>query len=1286
MVDCLQSDSRPVDSIFREDGSVHRDAGCLTANIPRCRLSDHAEYDIEIRHPSGHSWCITRRYREFRALRDALHSAYDLPADVTLPSRKLFNNLSRTFVCQRSRDLEAFLNRLLAHYTLPPAPLAAFIDWDRYDIHGITNFLARQLLKEGDTILSRNLLYSMKVYQLSAVNRRIISPVAPILFNEPKEDFGHVLDFLGSLEKLRLIGSIEKLHKSNVTINSLNFDMSPFKRLKYLELINVELKRMRGFECIKGTVTELIVHHSLKNLRNLMLGDLYAAGGGDWVYGETPVPTLPWNQIKMADFSNNFLHSIDQTITLLPMVEILNLSNNLLTELAPLTCLPYLRVLYLSGNQLYIGEEAGLDLPPPPPPANGLSEAQYAGDTASLEAARDSSGQPPAAEPVVLGTAACATSTSGNSELSAENRRTTAPPPLHTRLGEIHVLALANNGLRSASLVAGLNSLQHLDLSNNKIDSFAELVCLGNLPHLSSVDLSGNPVCGNPYYRRNTLDLLGLRFTLIALDGYRATRLEIEIVEIYRALKRGGVTLYSQSPDVRAPTAEQHKESTSTVSKSVQEEQPAFSSQDNHEVASCNQAAMVSGAPDSSDTSAVTGRLAEKEVPDSICQLGESKLELPETDAVHPPSPDHQSLSDGRQVATKSSSPAEQTEQYLHTRSTEVLGESVITVSTGLSPRETLPPSTLTSNASGHDSPRSSENFADTYLARPDLSPSVPAKVGESELQPGELHAQPADTLPDIDIDSQLSLHSRVPCEGQPCSTTDNLTLLLSWFRFLLSTSLLPLGEPLMASSLYEGLEDVELEKGSHRNAGGSSSSSWMIGRTNGNSTSPLRSSTGIGRLVASATGSSGASSESTTSLKLMQSHMAARRAQGRRGNFEGSRSSVAPVVDLQRRSGEGTYRFNQMTGKMERVPYTSRSGSSSSAGTGLLLGEPSLPLGVADEYNPLVPNDYEELARQRREKRKADERALAAARATEYNSTGGNAPSGAAASSGMCRRPVLSDASSDSETEEDDNRRRRRGGGGGGGRRSGHHHHHHSSRGSGPVGGAAIAPPSSLLEDVVVTPDTSSLASGTGAQLNDPTKPEIDDAEVKAIGDKFGINAVAAKMMARMGHRDGQGLGREGQGMSSALVVEKTSRRGGKIIHERDRQRAANAAVQQIDPASTDGSQNSALPLAPAHATNVVLLRNMCGPGEVDDDLEPETAEECAKYGKVVTCMIFELPDAAEDEAVRIFVEFEEEQAAVRAVCDLNGRFFGGRVVKAGFYDAEKFRNLELTDAPMQG
>lgn len=33
-----------------------------------------------------------------------------------------------------------------------------------------------------------------------------------------------------------------------------------------------------------------------------------------------------------------------------------------------------------------------------------------------------------------------------------------------------------------------------------------------------------------------------------------------------------------------------------------------------------------------------------------------------------------------------------------------------------------------------------------------------------------------------------------------------------------------------------------------------------------------------------------------------------------------------------------------------------------------------------------------------------------------------------------------------------------------------------------------------------------------------------------------------------------------------------------------------------------------------------------MVGPGDVDDDLEPEVAEECAKYGDVNKCLIYEV------------------------------------------------------------
>ena len=33
-----------------------------------------------------------------------------------------------------------------------------------------------------------------------------------------------------------------------------------------------------------------------------------------------------------------------------------------------------------------------------------------------------------------------------------------------------------------------------------------------------------------------------------------------------------------------------------------------------------------------------------------------------------------------------------------------------------------------------------------------------------------------------------------------------------------------------------------------------------------------------------------------------------------------------------------------------------------------------------------------------------------------------------------------------------------------------------------------------------------------------------------------------------------------------------------------------------------------------------------MVGPGEVDEDLQPETIEECSKYGEVASCLVYEV------------------------------------------------------------
>ena len=101
--------------------------------------------------------------------------------------------------------------------------------------------------------------------------------------------------------------------------------------------------------------------------------------------------------------------------------------------------------------------------------------------------------------------------------------------------------------------------------------------------------------------------------------------------------------------------------------------------------------------------------------------------------------------------------------------------------------------------------------------------------------------------------------------------------------------------------------------------------------------------------------------------------------------------------------------------------------------------------------------------------------------------------------------------------------------------------------------------------------------------------------------------------------------------------------------------------------------------------------MQNMVGPGEVDEELEPEVKEECEqKYGEITKIKIIEVPQVADEEAVRIFLEFKRVESAIKgiklmlngrikvqslsALVDLNGRFFGGREVQASFYNLEEF------------
>ncbi|XP_069679685.1 splicing factor 45 isoform X1 [Periplaneta americana] len=381
-----------------------------------------------------------------------------------------------------------------------------------------------------------------------------------------------------------------------------------------------------------------------------------------------------------------------------------------------------------------------------------------------------------------------------------------------------------------------------------------------------------------------------------------------------------------------------------------------------------------------------------------------------------------------------------------------------------------------------------------------------------------------------------------------------------------------------------------------------------------------------------------------SSGIKLLQSQLQLKKAvqtQPKREAMRKSGATLAPVIDLKSKKEDEDSNSNSSFGSY----------NSGKVGSMDARGIPrDTEWNFEGEYDPMWPNDYEKVVKdlrdiREREKEKEEEEKRRKNREDRdrrvrdrFDGTDDRRKSGFA-------------GRKDSDEEEEEEKPVAR------------------------VGGVAIAPPPSLQES---TPSSDSPRP--------PTTP--------VSGDKYGLSfggSVAAKIMAKYGFKEGQGLGKQEQGISMALQVEKTSKRGGRIISEKEIM--PPPPVTSSGPNSPGANSQQQSPSAPPKPepsiteimrspSKVVLLRNMVGPGEVDDDLEPEVKDECnTKYGEVVRVVIFEQPNVPSDEAVRIFVEFRRIESAIKAVVDLNGRFFGGRQVKAGFYSWEKLNNLELLD-----
>ncbi|KYQ94260.1 RNA-binding region RNP-1 domain-containing protein [Tieghemostelium lacteum] len=83
------------------------------------------------------------------------------------------------------------------------------------------------------------------------------------------------------------------------------------------------------------------------------------------------------------------------------------------------------------------------------------------------------------------------------------------------------------------------------------------------------------------------------------------------------------------------------------------------------------------------------------------------------------------------------------------------------------------------------------------------------------------------------------------------------------------------------------------------------------------------------------------------------------------------------------------------------------------------------------------------------------------------------------------------------------------------------------------------------------------------------------------------------------------------------------------------------------------------------------LVLRNLMGSeDESDEFLEQDIKEECSKFGEIESIVI----KNDINQLVKIFILFKDSSACIACKNKQNGRFFGGRSIKAEFYDVNLY------------
>uniref|UniRef100_A0A4X1VIG7 Nischarin n=2 Tax=Sus scrofa TaxID=9823 RepID=A0A4X1VIG7_PIG len=318
-------------------------------------VDTYTVYIIQVTDGS-HEWTVKHRYSDFHDLHEKLVAEKKIDKSL-LPPKKIIGKNSRSLVEKREKDLEVYLQTLLATFPdVAPRVLAHFLHFHFYEINGITAALAEELFEKGEQLLGAGEVFAIGPLQLYAVTEQLQQGKPTCASGDAKTDLGHILDFTCRLKYLKVSGTEGPFGTSNIQEQHLPFDLSIFKSLHQVEISHCDAKHIRGLVASKPTLATMSVCFSATSMKEVLVPE--ASEFDEWEPAgaalEGPVTAIipTWQALTALDLSHNSISEIDESVKLIPKIEFLDLSHNGVLVVDNLQHLYNLVHLDLSYNKL----------------------------------------------------------------------------------------------------------------------------------------------------------------------------------------------------------------------------------------------------------------------------------------------------------------------------------------------------------------------------------------------------------------------------------------------------------------------------------------------------------------------------------------------------------------------------------------------------------------------------------------------------------------------------------------------------------------------------------------------------------------------------------------------------------------------------------------------------------------------------------------------------------------------------------------------------------------------